>query len=93
MMLPVSVYKGVLAISVGNPTQPPGTQKITTILQWTLWGVSIACVLGVFAVCGMMAISHHRGESAGHHLGKLGVVFAAALLSTAGAGMVTAITG
>ena len=85
--------RGVYAVGNVTPAQPPGTDKITTLLQWTLWGVSIACVLGVLVICGMMAVSHHRGESAGHHLGKLGAVFGGALLSGAAAGMVTAITG
>lgn len=81
------------AISVGTPAQPPGTQKITTLLQWAAWGVSIACVLGVFVIAGMLALRHHRGEGGGENLGKLGFVFLAAILGAAAGPMVTAVTG
>src|SRR4051794_28013916 len=73
-----------------DPTQPPGTAKIQTILNYAGWSVTTVCALGFLAVAGTMAVQHRRGEG-GEHLGKLGTVMAATVLGTAAGPIVTAL--
>ena len=79
----------VLAADIPTPTgvQPPGTQGLTTVLNWTFWGVTFLCVVGVLMVAGAMAVAHRRGEG-GEHLAKLGWVMGACVLGAAGAQLV-----
>jgi len=70
-----------------NGQQPPGTQGLTTVLNWTFWGVTFLCVVGVLMVAGAMAVSHRRGEG-GEHLAKLGWVMGACVLGAAGTQLV-----
>ena len=79
----------VLAADIPNPTgvQPPGTQGLTMVLNWTFWGVTFLCVVGVLMVAGAMAVAHRRGEG-GEHLAKLGWVMGACVLGAAGAQLV-----
>lgn len=78
------------AVPKPNGTQPPGTQKLTTVLDWTFWGVTFLCVIGVLMVAGAMAVSHRRGEG-GEHLAKLGWVMGACVLGGAGSALVNAL--
>ena len=82
-------HSDVLAADIPNPTgvQPPGTQGLTTVLNWTFWGVTFLCVVGVLMVAGAMAVAHRRGEG-GEHLAKLGWVMGACVLGAAGAQLV-----
>ena len=79
----------VLAADIPTPTgvRPPGTQGLTTVLNWTFWGVTFLCVVGVLMVAGAMAVAHRRGEG-GEHLAKLGWVMGACVLGAAGAQLV-----
>ena len=81
--------ESVLAADVPRPTgvQPPGTQGLTTVLNWTFWGVTFMCVVGVLMVAGAMAVAHRRGEG-GEHLAKLGWVMGACVLGAAGSQLV-----
>ena len=74
---------------IPQPTgvQPPGTEGLSTVLNWTFWGVTFLCVVGVLMVAGAMAVSHRRGEG-GEHLAKLGWVMGACVLGAAGAQLV-----
>src|SRR4051794_13302970 len=56
-----------------SPAQPPGTDKIQTILNYGGWTVTTICAFGFLACAGTMAIQHRRGEG-GEHVGKLGIV-------------------
>ncbi len=81
-----------VVLAAGNiptPTgeQPPGTGGLTTVLNWTFWGVTFLCVVGVLMVAGTMAVAHRRGEG-GEHLAKLGWVMGACVLGAAGAQLV-----
>ncbi len=81
-----------VVLAAGNfptPTgqQPPGTNGLTTVLNWTFWGVTFLCVVGVLMVAGAMAVAHRRGEG-GEHLAKLGWVMGACVLGAAGAQLV-----
>lgn len=72
-----------LPADVGQPTpvQPPGTQDLNTLLNWMLWGVNFALILGVLVVAAMMAIAWKRGES-GEHVSRLGWILGAGVLAT-----------
>lgn len=80
---------GAVLADVPQPRgeQPPGTQGLSTVLNWTFWGVTFLCVVGVLMVAGAMAVSHRRGEG-GEHLAKLGWVMGACVLGAAGAQLV-----
>jgi hypothetical protein len=67
--------------------QPPGTTGLSMVLNWTFWGVTFLCVVGVLMVAGAMAVAHRRGEG-GEHLAKLGWVMGACVLGAAGAQLV-----
>ena len=54
----------LLTLAVINPGQgkaPPGAAKLTTILQWTAWGVFALCVAGVLISAAKLAHSHQQG--------------------------------
>ncbi len=74
---------------IPQPTgvQPPGTTGLSMVLNWTFWGVTFLCVVGVLMVAGAMAVAHRRGEG-GEHLAKLGWVMGACVLGAAGAQLV-----
>lgn len=67
----------------GTGTQPPGFDKVTTILGWVAWSVTALCVAGLLMVAGRMAISHHRGEGSQHMTGLAYVAFACILVGAA----------
>lgn len=84
----------VLAAPIPNvPVQaPPGSDKILTIVGWVGWGVFIAAIVGVFAICIKMAINSHRnrmGDGGGEEAGKLFYPLLAVII----AGAVGAILG
>ncbi len=79
------------APAFGNQ-QPPGTNKITTLLSWGAWGVTFACVFGVLAVAAGMAVKHRRGEDGSEQLGRLGWVLGAVVLGSAAGPLVNALT-
>ena len=57
-----------------QPTAPPGSAKILTVLGWVGWGVFTASIAGVLLICIKMATNSHRnrgGEGGGEEAGKL----------------------
>ncbi len=66
-------------VPVPTGVQPPGTEGLLTVLNWTSWIVTVACVFGVLVVAGMMAISHRRGQGS-EAIGNLGWVMGACVL-------------
>ncbi len=63
--------------------QPPGTEGLTTMLNWGGWTVSFVCVAGILIVAAMMALKHRRGEGGGEAMGALGWVLGACVLGSA----------
>lgn len=63
-----------------NPKNPPGYEKLTTIVDWTAKLAITACVVGVLVTAGMLAVQHHRGTLGPDTGGRLGVVLAACVL-------------
>lgn len=57
-----------------DPTAPPGSAKVMTVIGWVGWGVFAASLAGVLFICIKMATSAHRtrmGEGGGEEAGKL----------------------
>uniref|UniRef100_A0AAU1M5W2 Integral membrane protein n=1 Tax=Streptomyces sp. NBC_00148 TaxID=2903626 RepID=A0AAU1M5W2_9ACTN len=75
--------------SVGG--NPPGYEKLLTVLHWVFLAVTVACVAGVLIVAGRMAISHRRGEG-GEHMGSLGIVMTACVLAGSASALVATLT-
>jgi hypothetical protein len=69
-------------------TQPPGVGDVTTLLDYLLWGVFIACVAGVLLTAGVMAFEAHRGQGGGGHVTKLITVLGAAVVAGGAASIV-----
>ncbi len=63
--------------------QPPGTEGLTTMLNWGGWTVSFVCVAGILIVAAMMALKHRRGEGGAEAMGALGWVLGACVLGSA----------
>ncbi|MEJ8662309.1 hypothetical protein [Streptomyces sp. MS1.AVA.4] len=72
-------------------TNPPGWDKLMTVLHWVFLVVTALCVGGVLMVAGRMAISYRRGDGA-EHAGGLGVVMFACVLVGSASALVTVLT-
>ncbi|WP_018134024.1 hypothetical protein [Acaricomes phytoseiuli] len=70
-----------LAIDV-SPEQPPGGEKVLTIVKWVAWGGAIAGVIGLIICAIMMMLSHRRGEQPAGALGL--VLLGCAIVAGAG---------
>ncbi len=79
----------VWAADVPTPSgvQPPGTEGLLTVLNWTSWVVTVACVFGVLIVAAMMAVSHRRGQGS-EAVGNLGWVLGACVLAASASQLV-----
>jgi hypothetical protein len=57
-----------------NPTEPPGGEKVMTVVGWVGWAVFVAAVAGVLVICIKMATNAHKnrsGDGGGEEAGKL----------------------
>jgi hypothetical protein len=79
-------------INQPSPKQPPGTESLTIILSWALYGVMFLSVLGIFIVAGAMVISHNQGRGS-DHMSKLGFIIGGMILAGAAAFIVTRVMG
>ncbi|MCU0263998.1 MAG: hypothetical protein MUF09_10080 [Candidatus Nanopelagicales bacterium] len=91
-----AVAAGLLALSAGpaaadipppTPSRPPGTEGLTTLLNWGMWLVTFAGIVGVFIAAGSMMLSHRRGEG-GEQASKLGWVLGGCCVAAASAPVV-----
>lgn len=90
-----SATLSVLA-AIQNPTatQPPGMDKINTVLNWGMWAFSIACLFGFLAAGASMIHRHQTGElGGGQALGRVAWVAAGCLVGAAAAPLVNALVG
>ena len=71
------------AAPIPGSEQPPGTEGLTTMLNWGGWTVSFVCVAGILIVAAMMALKHRRGEGGAEAMGSLGWVLGACVLGSA----------
>ncbi|MGF3140993.1 hypothetical protein [Streptomyces diastaticus] len=87
---------GEILLAAPDPTKggggnPPGWDKMLTLLHWVFLVVTVFLVAGVLLVAGRMAIAYNRGE-AGEHGTRLGVVCFACILAASASGLVTVLT-
>ena len=83
------VPAGPVAADVPDPTpiRPPGTEGLTTLLNWGMWLVTFAGIVGVLISAGSMMLAHRRGEG-GEQASKLGWVLGGCCVAAASASMV-----
>ena len=70
-----------------TPTRPPGTEGLTTLLDWGMWLVTFAGIVGVLISAGSMMLAHRRGEG-GEQASKLGWVLGGCCVAAASASLV-----
>jgi hypothetical protein len=59
-------------INPGQGVAPPGADKLTTIVQWTAWGVFAVCLGGVLLSAAKLAHAHNQGHGgANQHIQNL----------------------
>ncbi|TYC96190.1 hypothetical protein FQ377_14240 [Arthrobacter echini] len=51
---------GSLSAQTFTPTQPPGTEGLTTVINWILWGAAL--VLFVFFIFGLVSAGRNRRQ-------------------------------
>lgn len=81
----------VLAAPNPSQQQPPGTEKVDTILGWMLWGGSIVAFMGILIVAYQFMLSPNRHQNDG--MSGLGKVGFGMLLVGAASGIVGAVLG
>lgn len=69
-------------ITPPSPSRPPGTEGLTTLLNWGMWVVTFAGIVGVLIAAGSMMISHRRGEG-GEQASRLGWVMGGCCVAAA----------
>jgi|1186.fasta_scaffold56145_3 hypothetical protein len=81
----------VLAAPNPSQQQPPGTDKVDTILGWMMWAGSITAFIGILIVAYQFMLSPNRHQNDGaSSLGKVGLGM---LLVGAASGIVGAVLG
>lgn len=86
-------WGGDLVAQIPNPgkgSQPPGGDKVLTILKWIAWLCFATCVIGVMIAGAKMAINVRRGEGAQDAAG-LGWVLAGCIIIGSASGLVGAL--
>lgn len=76
------VSKGI--IPDPKPVAPPGTQGISTLLNWITWGVIIAAVAGFLLAAGSLAFAQYSGRSSDNFKGLAFAMLAAILAGSVG---------
>lgn len=67
-----------------NPTAPPGSDGITTLLNWVSWGCIIGAVFAFILCAGSLAFSHFTGRSEAPIKGLALAILAAMLVGGVG---------
>lgn len=63
-----------------HPSNPPGYDRVTTLVDWTAKLAITACVVGIIVTAGTLAVQHHRGTLGPDTGGRLGVVLGSCVL-------------
>ena len=74
-------------VSQPTPIRPPGTEGLTTLLNWGMWLVTFAGIIGVLITAGSMMLAHRRGEGS-EQAAKLGWVMGGCCVAAASASVV-----
>lgn len=83
-------YRLVSLLPLATPVEPPGFDKIDTIINWLMWGVFTLAVAGVLITAGVMMVNNRRGEG-GEHAQRLGWVLFGCILASAASALVAAL--
>lgn len=75
-----------------TPTQPPGTDKLNTLINWGAWIVLFACLVGFFVSVAKLVQGAHTGREMDGMRGLVLSLVGCILVGAAG-GIVAAITG
>lgn len=68
-----------------TPSTPPGMDKLSTVISWVSWGVSIVCLISFLVCIGWLAWSAFQGEQVRAGKGMIIALVAMILLGAAGA--------
>lgn len=68
-----------------TPETPPGMDKLSTIISWVSWGVSIICLISFLVCIGWLAWSAFQGQEVRAGKGMVIALVAMILLGAAGA--------
>ena len=82
-----------LAIPNPGPAAPPGSDKLTTLLQWGLWLATLLCVGAVVKAGVQIAMASHGRGSGGEHGMTLLMALGGAIVCGVAAAAVTLLFG
>jgi len=72
----------------GGGEPPPGSEKITKVIQWVAWLFFAGCVVGIFYAGGQMIYDHSRGMGGGEGTSRLVKVLLSAILGASASGII-----
>ncbi len=87
LLVTMSASPAAADVPEPTPTRPPGTEGLTTLLNWGMWLVTFAGIVGVLISAGSMMLAHRRGEG-GEQASKLGWVLGGCCVAAASASLV-----
>lgn len=76
-----------IQIPDSEPVQPPGLERITTLIGWAKWVALAICLLGLLAAGALMAINARRGEG-GENVGRIGFALGGVIVISAAASLI-----
>jgi len=83
----------IAVVNPGKGVPPPGANKLTTILQWTAWGVFALCVAGVLISAAKLAHAHNQGYGgANQHTTSLAWTLVACVIAGSASAFVAALS-
>jgi hypothetical protein len=85
--LALSATPAAANVTQPTPVRPPGTEGLTTLLNWGMWLVTFAGIVGVLISAGSMMLAHRRGEGS-EQAAKLGWVLGGCCVAAASASVV-----
>ena len=85
--LALTATPAVADVNQPSPVRPPGTEGLTTLLNWGMWLVTFAGIVGVLIAAGSMMLAHRRGEGS-EQAAKLGWVMGGCCVAAASASVV-----
>ena len=86
-ILALTPTPAVADVTQPSPVRPPGTEGLTTLLNWGMWLVTFAGIVGVLIAAGSMMLAHRRGEGS-EQAAKLGWVMGGCCVAAASASVV-----
>lgn len=70
-----------------NPSQPPGTDRLSDVMGWVKWVALAICVIGIMVGGALMAIQSRRGQG-GEHAGTIGMALGGVIIISAAGALV-----